>query len=148
MANLYSQAESNVRRTWFLITLFLLLVIALGWLFSHILNNQAILYVAVVFSIVTSISSYWFSDKFVLTMTSAYPVKKEDDPQLYRLVENLCITAGLPLPRIYVLEEEQPNAFATGRDEKHAVIVVTRGLMEKLQRVELEGVIAHELYPH
>jgi len=145
MANLYSQAESNVRRTWFLITVFLFLVIALGWLFSYILDNSLILYIAVIFSVLTSISSYWFSDKLVLTMTNAYPVKKEDNPQLYRLVENICITAGLPLPKIYVLDEEQPNAFATGRDEKHAVIAVTRGLLEKLQRVELEGVIAHEL---
>jgi len=145
MANLYSQAESNVRRTWFLITAFLVLVIALGWIFSNLFNNSAILYIAVVFSLITSVSSYWFSDKIVLAMTNAYPLRKEDNPEIYRLVENLCITAGLPLPKIYLLMEEQPNAFAAGRDEKHAVIAITKGLAEKLQRVELEGVIAHEL---
>jgi len=145
MANLYSQAESNVRRTWFLISAFLVLVIVLGWIFSRAFNNSVILYIAVIFSLVTSVSSYWFSDKVVLAMTNAYPLKKEDNPEIYRLVENLCITAGLPLPKIYVLMEEQPNAFAAGRDEKHAVLALTRGLVEKLEKVELEGVVAHEL---
>lgn len=92
-----------------------------------------------------SFSSYWYSDKIVLRMTKSEPIKKEDNPELYRIVENLCITAGLPVPKVYILNEAQPNAFATGRDAKHAVIVVTRGLLEKLERVELEGVIAHEL---
>ncbi|MDD5696890.1 MAG: M48 family metallopeptidase [Candidatus Pacebacteria bacterium] len=145
MANLYSQAESNVRRTWFLISAFLVLVILLGWIFSQAFNNSAILYIAVIFSFFTSISSYWFSDKIVLAMANAYPLRKEDNPEIYRLVENLCITAGLPLPKIYVLMEEQPNAFAAGRDENHAVIAITKGLVEKLEKVELEGVIAHEL---
>ncbi|HRR45734.1 MAG TPA: M48 family metallopeptidase [Candidatus Paceibacterota bacterium] len=145
MANLYSQSESNVRKTWFLITTFLVLIIILGWLFSNLLNAPGILYFSIIFSILTSISSYWFSDKVVLTMSHAHPLKKEDNPEIYRLVENLCITAGLPLPKIYVLEEDQPNAFATGRDENHAVIALTRGLLEKLERVEIEGVIAHEL---
>ena len=78
-------------------------------------------------------------------MTRARPIEKDDNPELYRLVENLCITAGLPLPKIYTLEESQPNAFTTGRDAKHAVLAVTRGLLEKLEKTELEGVIAHEL---
>lgn len=78
-------------------------------------------------------------------MTKAKPIEKKDNPELYRLVENLCITAGLPLPKIYIIEEAQPNAFATGRDAKHAVVAVTRGLLEKLDRVELEGVLSHEL---
>jgi heat shock protein HtpX len=78
-------------------------------------------------------------------MTGAIPIKKEDNPELYRIVENLCITAGLPLPKIYILNESQPNAFATGRDPNHAVVVITRGLLEKLEKTELEGVIAHEL---
>jgi len=127
------------------ITAFLVLIIILGWVFSNLLNAPGVLYFAIVFSILTSISSYWFSDKVVLTMSNARPLKKEDNPEVYRLVENLCITAGLPLPKIYVLEEDQPNAFATGRDENHATIALTRGLLEKLERVEMEGVIAHEL---
>ena len=142
---LYSQAESNIRKTWLFIIFFLVFIIALGWLFSYLLENSLILIVAVIFSIVTSFLSYWHSDKIVLQITRAQPIKKQDNPELYRLVENICITAGLPLPKICILPELQPNAFATGRDEKHAVIAVTKGLLEKLERVELEGVIAHEL---
>ncbi len=145
MATLYTQAESNVRKTWLLITGFLLFIIALGWLFSYLLDNSLILIIAVVVSIFMSFSSYWYSDKYVLMMSHAQSIEKKDNPELYRLVENLCIAAGIPLPKIYILNESQPNAFATGRDEKHAVVAVTRGLLEKLERVELEGVIAHEL---
>lgn len=145
MATLYSQAESNTRKTWLLMTGFLVLVIGIGWFASYMLDSQAILYVAVIFSVLTSIGSYWFSDKIVLATSNAKLIEKKDSPELYRLVENLCITAGLPLPKIYIINEAQPNAFATGRDEKHAVVAVTKGLLGKLERVELEGVIAHEL---
>lgn len=142
---LYTQADSNIRKTWFLMTGFFILIILLGWLFSYILKSQSILFFAVIFSVFTSFGSYWYSDKVVLAITHAQLIQKTDNPELYRLVENLCITAGLPLPRIYILNEAQPNAFATGRDKNHAIIVVTRGLLERLERVELEGVIAHEL---
>jgi heat shock protein HtpX len=145
MPTLYNIADSNVRKTWFLITFFLVFVILIGWLFSYALNSSAILYIAVIFSVLTSISSYWYSDKIVLMSTGAQPIKKEDNPELYRIVENLCITAGLPVPQIYILNEAQPNAFATGRDEKHAVVAVTKGLLGKLEKKEIEGVIAHEL---
>lgn len=145
MATLYNIADSNVRKTWFLITIFLIFVILIGWLFSYVLDSQGILYFAVIFSILMSVSSYWYSDKLVLMSTGAEPIKKEDNPELYRIVENLCITAGIPLPKIYILNEGQPNAFATGRDEKHAVIAVTKGLLGKLEKKEIEGVIAHEL---
>lgn len=88
---------------------------------------------------------YWYSDKIMLGMTHAKPIEKKDNPELYRLVENLCITAGLPLPKIYIIDSSQPNAFATGRNAQNAVVAVTKGLLDKLERVELEGVIAHEL---
>ena len=114
-------------------------------MFSYLLESRAILLAAVVFAVLTSFSSYWFSDKIVLSMSRAKLIKKQDNPELYRIVENLCITAGLPTPKIYIINESQPNAFATGRDPKHAVIAVTRGLLEKLERAELEGVISHEL---
>ena len=145
MATLYTQAESNSRKTWLLVTGFLILIIFVGWLFSYYFQNQGILIFAVIFSILTSFFSYWYSDKVILALTKAKPIEKKDNPELYRIVENLCITAGLPLPKIYILEETQPNAFATGRNKNHAVIAVTRGLLEKLERPELEGVIAHEL---
>lgn len=142
---LYTQAESNIRKTWLYLSFFFLLIISIGWLFSYYYQNQSILYLAVIFSILSSFFSYWYSDKIVLAMTRAKPIEKKDNPELYRLVENLCITAGLPMPKIYILEETQPNAFATGRDVKHAVVAVTKGLLNKLEKTELEGVIAHEL---
>ncbi|OHA64596.1 MAG: zinc metalloprotease HtpX [Candidatus Wildermuthbacteria bacterium RIFCSPHIGHO2_01_FULL_47_27] len=145
MATLYTNAESNIRKTWLYLTLFFAFIILIGWIFSYAFNSQAILWVAVILSIVSSFGSYWFSDKLVLAMSRAKPIAKEDAPELYRVVENLAITAGLPTPRIYIIEERAPNAFATGRDPKHAVVAVTRGLLERLERAELEGVLAHEL---
>jgi heat shock protein HtpX len=145
MATLYTHADSNVRKTWILITFFLIFTIALGWFFSYLLNSNVFLIIAIFLSIFQSFASYWYSDKIVLAMSGARLIEKKDNPELYRLVENLAITAGLPLPKVYMIDEMQPNAFATGRDENHAVVAVTRGLLEKLDRVELEGVIAHEL---
>ena len=142
---LYTQVDSNVRKTWFLITVFLILIIALGWVFSYIFESPLILYIAVIISIFWSFSSYWYSDKIVLSLTKSRPIKKEDNPELYRIVENLSITAGLPIPQIYIIDDISPNAFATGRDAKHGVVCVTQGLLDKLEKSELEGVIAHEL---
>ena len=145
MANLYSHAESNIRKTWLYLGIFLIFIIGLGWVISYVANAPAILWIAAIVSIAMSIGSYWFSDKIVLGMTGAKPIEKRDNPELYRIVENLCITAGLPVPRIYILQDPQPNALTTMRDPQHAVVVVTSGLLSRLERVELEGVIAHEL---
>lgn len=142
---LYTQAESNIRKTWLYLTLFIVLILLLGWFFSNYFGNFDIFWFALFFSIFASFFSYWYSDKVVLALTRAMPIEKSDNPELYRIVENLCITAGLPLPKIYILDEAQPNAFATGRDKDHAVIVVTQGLLEKMDKAELEGVVAHEL---
>ena len=145
MAGLYSHAESNTRKTWLYLTGFFLLVIALGWVVSYVLESPALLVVAVVLSVIMSVGSYWYSDKIVLKMSGAKPIEKADNPELYRLVENLSITAGLPMPKLYIIQDAQPNAFATGRDAKHAVVAVTTGILERLERVELEGVLAHEM---
>jgi heat shock protein HtpX len=145
MATLYTQAEKNVRKTWILMTSFLIFIIFLGWFFSRVFDSPLILYVAVFLAFFQSFISYLYSDKIVLAMTRAKEIKKEENPELYRIVENLCIGAGLPLPKLYIIEEDQPNAFATGRDKYHAVVAVTRGLLNRLERAELEGVIAHEL---
>lgn len=142
---IYTQADSNIRKTWLLLAGFLVLIILLGWFFSYALGNRAFLILATVFSVATSFISYWYSDKIVLAMTRAKLVDHRENPELYHLLENLTITAGLPLPKFYLLEEGQPNAFATGRDPRHAAVVVTRGLLEKLDKSELEGVLAHEL---
>jgi heat shock protein HtpX len=143
--NLYDQADKNIKRTWFLITGFLIFVIGLGYLFSIVLDSYLILLLAVILSVAMSITSYWKSDTIVLNSFNAKPIEKKDNPELYRIVENLSITAGLPIPKIFIIESEQPNAFATGRDPEHAVIAVTSGLLKKLEKVELEGVVAHEL---
>lgn len=142
---LYNNADSNVRRSWILITVFLLFVIGLGYFFSIVLDSLGVLIFAVVFSVIMSFSSYWYSDKIVLKLSKAEKIEKKDNPELYRIVENLCITAGLPVPDIFIIDSMQPNAFATGRDPEHAVVAVTKGLLDKLERAELEGVVAHEL---
>ncbi|MFA7170116.1 MAG: M48 family metallopeptidase [Candidatus Paceibacterota bacterium] len=145
MATLYTQSDKNTRSTYVLISLFLIFVIAVGWIFSEAMNSSGILWFAVIFSTLMSVGSYWYSDKLVLSMSGAHLVEFESNKELYRLVENLCITAGLPVPKIYIIDDSAPNAFATGRDPEHAVIAVTSGILQKLDRSELEGVIAHEL---
>ncbi len=145
MATLYTQASKNVFRTWLLMGLFLIFIIGLGYIFSYDLQDPSILYVAVGFSFFMSFLSYWFSDKIALAISRAHELKHEENPEIYHIVENLCITAGLPTPKIYLIDEPAINAFATGRDKKHAVVAITRGAAEKLNRSELEGVIAHEL---
>jgi heat shock protein HtpX len=145
MANLYSHAESNTRKTWLYLTGFFLFVIGVGWAISYVLESPVLLIAAVVLSIVMSIGSYWYSDRLVLAMSGAKPIEKKDNPELYRLVENLSITAGLPMPRLFIIQDAQPNAFATGRNAEHGVVAVTTGILDRLERVELEGVLAHEL---
>lgn len=142
---LYNQADKNIRNSYILITLFLVFVIGVGWVFSRAANNPGILFFAVIFSSLMSIGSYWYSDKIVLRMSKAKEIDHESGRELYHLVENLCITAGLPVPKIYIIDDTAPNAFATGRDPEHAVIAVTTGILQKLNKTELEGVLAHEL---
>lgn len=145
MATIYTQADRNIRLTWLYITGFLIFVIAVGYVFAGAMNNSAILVVAVIFSTLMSVASYWWSDKIVLAMSGAKEVTHENAREIYHIVENLCITAGLPVPKIYIIQDSSPNAFATGRDPEHAVIALTTGIIEKLEKKELEGVIAHEL---
>jgi len=145
MPTLYTLAEKNIRKTYVYLGLFLGLIVFLGYVLSYVFGSPDVFWLAFILSLLTSISSFWFSDKIVLAMSRAKPIEKQDNPELYRLVENLCLAAGLPLPKIYIIETPAPNAFATGRDPKHSVIAVTTGLLERLGRTELEGVIAHEL---
>ena len=145
MASIYAQADSNVRKTWLLMAGFFVFIVLLGWIFSYLLDSSAILYFAVFLSVAMSFGSYWYSDKIVLSMYRAQPIEKKDNPELYRIVENLCITAGLPVPKIYIIPEIQPNAFATGRNARHAVVAVTQGILQRLNKTELQGVLAHEM---
>ncbi len=145
MATIYRSYDKNTRLTWIYMTLFLVLIIGVGYVFAGALGDSRILYGAVILSVAMSFGSYWWSDKLVLKMSNAHPLDPEQHRELYRLVENLCITAGLPVPRLYIMEDSALNAFATGRDPEHGVICVTTGLLERLDRSELEGVLAHEL---
>ncbi len=142
---LYTQADKNTRLTWVYITGFLVFVIGVGYVFAGAMNNSVILYFAVIFSVLMSLGSYWWSDKIVLAMSGAKEITHEQGREIYHLVENLCITAGLPVPKIYIIEDTAMNAFATGRDPKHGVICLTTGIIAKLEKTELEAVIAHEL---
>ncbi len=145
MANLYTHQSASVRKTWFLMTMFLGIVIALGFVFAQMYQNPNILYIFVAFSILMNIIGYWYSDKIALSIAGAKPATREEYFDLYTTVENLCISAGLPLPKIYVIEDPAPNAFATGRDKDHAVVAATTGLLAIMNKTELEGVMAHEL---
>lgn len=124
---------------------FFILVMIVGFFVSRYFDTPIFLFAAVLFSVISSFVSYWWSDKIVLQMSGAQLVDHENGRELYHLVENLCITAGLPLPKIYIIEDSAPNAFATGRDPEHAAIAFTTGILGKLEKTELEGVVAHEL---
>lgn len=145
MASVYTHQNSNIWRTYLLMGMFLVVVVGLGYFISEYYGNPGLLYLAIIFSVVMNVASFWWSDKIVLSLSKARPASKEEFFDLYTVTENLSIAAGLPKPRIYVIDDPAPNAFATGRDKEHAVVAVTTGLLEKLERAELEGVIAHEL---
>ena len=143
---LYDRVSRNIRKSWALIFVFILLVGAIGWIFGEFTGFGFWgLPVAVGISILMSWGAYFSSDKIALSMSRAKPADEVGDRQLHNLVEGLALGAGLPKPRVYVVEDEAPNAFATGRNPEHAAIAVTRGLMQKMSRDELEGVLAHEL---
>ena len=145
MATLYTYQSQNVRKTWLLMTVFFIVVIGIAWAFSYIQNNPGILYFGIVFSVVMNIVSYWYSDTIAIKMAGAQPVTREQYFDYWNAVENLSITAGLPMPKIYVIDDPSPNAFATGRNKEHAAVAATTGLLQMMNKTELEGVIAHEL---
>jgi heat shock protein HtpX len=145
MATIYTHKSENVAKTWVLVGFFLAVVLGLGYFLSYYYQNPDILGVAIVFSVVMNIAGYWYSDKIALAMARAFPAPVQEYPELHRIVENLAITAGLPKPKVYIIPDSAPNAFATGRNATHATVAVTQGLLGLLDRSELEGVIAHEL---
>ncbi len=128
-----------------LVLVFLIVVIALGYAISWYYGDPVILYIAIVVAFATNFYAYWQSDKLVLSLNHARPATREEFFDFYTVTENLAITAGLPMPKLYVIDDPSPNAFSTGRDEKHAVVCATTGLLSMMTRVELEGVIGHEL---
>lgn len=145
MPTLYTHRAENIRRTWLLLGAFVALIAVLGWFFASAAGSPLLFPLAVAFALLSSVGSYWFSDRLVVALTRARPIAKQDDPELTRLVENLSIAAGLPMPKLYLVDDPALNAFATGRNAEHAIVAVTRGLRENLDKAELEGVLAHEL---
>lgn len=145
MATLYTEQDKNIHKTWALLLGFLAVVIGLGWVLAQVWQSPAVLYAAIIFALMMNFASYWWSDKIVLKLTRARPASRDRDWGLITTVENLAITAGLPMPKVYVVDDPAPNAFATGRDPEHAVVAVTSGLLTILENEELEGVIGHEL---
>lgn len=127
-------------------TLFIAFITTLFYIFGQASGyGLSLVGIALIISGISAWVSYYYSDKIILSMSNAHPIKKHDNPMLYRLVENLCIAAGTPLPKIYLIDDTATNAFATGRDPHHAVICFTTGILQKLTKAELEGVTAHEL---
>lgn len=146
ITNVYEAVDQNKFKSFLVIAFFVVFVIGVSWVLSQTFNlGPGFLGYALVFSGISSFVSYWFSDKIVLSLARARQADKKQDFTFYTVVENLSIAAGLPMPKVYVVDDPAPNAFATGRDPKHAVVCATRGLLDKLNRSELEGVIGHEM---
>ncbi len=145
MATFYGEKESNILKTWIYLTLMSLFIVAVGWAISQYTGSYMFLWIGLVISIFGSFYSYFYSDKLVLRMSNAEVAKKSEYPEYYRLVENLAMSEGMPMPELYILKEDQPNAFATGRNPDNSVIAATQGLLDIMDRLELEAVLAHEL---
>lgn len=142
---MYSQIASNKRKTILLMFVFVALVGIIAYGFSWYFSDDNIVIFALAFSIIYSLISYFTSARIALGVSGAKPIEKRDAPELYRTIENLTIAGGLPMPQVYIIDDPAPNAFATGRDPKRSHVAVTSGLLEIMDKTELEGVIAHEL---
>ena len=142
---MYSIIAANKRKTILLMMVFVLLVGLISYGFSLYFGDDGIVVYALSFSVIYALISYFASARIALSMSGAQPIAKKDAPELYRAVENLAITAGLPMPQVYIIDDVAPNAFATGRDPKDSYVAVTSGLLEIMDKKELEGVLAHEL---
>lgn len=142
---MYQQITANKRKTVFMILVFVLFVVGLSWLFAAYLGRPSITIYVLIAALVYALISYYSSSRLALAVNGAREIQKSDNPRLYRIVENLAITDGLPTPKVYIMDDPAPNAFATGRDPAHAAVCVTSGLLDIMNDNELEGVLAHEL---
>lgn len=142
---MYSEIAANKRKTILLMFVFVALISAVAYAFSLYFGDNSIVVFALTFSVIYALVGYFTSARIALSMNGAKPIAKKDAPELYRVVENLSIAGGLPMPQVYIIEDPAPNAFATGRDPKHSYVAVTSGLLEIMDKTELEGVIGHEL---
>jgi heat shock protein HtpX len=146
MLNIYEQVDANKRKSWLIIILFTLFITGVAYVFSQVLEfGPGFVGVALIISGIMSFASYYWSDKIILSLSGARTADRERDFDFYTVTENLVMAARLPMPKLYIIEDTAMNAFATGRDPEHAVIVATTGILKRLDRTELEGVVAHEL---
>lgn len=144
--NIYNVISQNKWRTWLIMTLFVVFITTIAFVYGKA-NGSGLLFagIALILAGITSLGSYYYSDQLVVATTGAQQIQKKDNPDLFRIVENLAIGDGLPMPKIYVMDDPSPNAFATGRNPQRGIVCVTTGLLQRLNKVEIEGVIAHEL---
>jgi heat shock protein HtpX len=143
---MYSQIAANKRKSIFIMLIFVILVGAIAWIFGEYLGGQpAIFYGVLAGSIIYAAITYYSGSRMALAVNGAQEITKKDNPRLWRIVENLSITDGLPMPRVFIIDDPAPNAFATGRDPNHAAVCATSGLLKMMNDTELEGVFAHEL---
>ena len=142
---MYSEIAANKRKTWFIMAIFALVIGALGWIASSLYGRPYFTYLALIIGGVYALIQYFAAAKIALAVNGAKEISKKDDPRLYRTVENLSIATGMPMPKVYIINDPAPNAFATGRDPKHAVVAATTGLLDIMDDTELEAVIAHEM---
>lgn len=142
---MYSQIAANKRKTFYTMALFVLIIGAMGYAYGLYVGNMNSVYVVFTFAVIYSIISYYASSRLALAVNGAKQIEKKDNPRLYRIVENLAITTGLPMPKVYIINDPAPNAFATGRDPKHASVAASTGLLDIMDDNELEGVMAHEM---
>lgn len=142
---MYSAIAANKRKTWLIIASFGVIIGILGWIISNMYGQPYFLYLALIVGGVYALIQYFAAAKLALAMHGAREITKKDEPRLYRTVENLSIATGMPMPKVYVIDDPAPNAFATGRDPKHAVVAATTGLLAIMDDDELEAVMAHEM---
>lgn len=142
---MYSQIASNKRKTVLIMLGFVVFVSALGWLFGQYTGSPSITPFVLIAALIYAVIMYFTGGKLSLAVNRAKEIAKSDDPRLYRIVENLAITDGLPTPKVYIIDDPAPNAFATGRDPSNSAVCVTSGLLQIMNDQELEGVIAHEM---
>lgn len=144
--NIYSEINANKMKTWLIIFLFVIFITTILFIYGKA-SGYGLSYagIGLIISGLMGFASYYYSDKMILGMSGAKQIAKKDNPQLFRTVENLCIGSGIPMPKVYIINDSAINAFATGRDPKHSIVCVTTGILDRLSKVELEGVIAHEL---
>lgn len=142
---MYSEIAANKRKTWVIMACFLLLVFGLAWLLGQYQGDYSFTIIASVIALFYALISYFAAGKMAVAMNGAKEIQKNDNPRLWRIVENLAITTGMPMPKVYIIEDPGLNAFATGRDPNHALVAATSGLLDKLEDSELQGVMAHEM---